>query len=51
MTVAAVAADIAPPRPAWRNLLWTVPVTALWTLVIYWQPRSRQAACRSWLSG
>lgn len=38
MTAAAVTADIAPPRPAWRSLLWTVPVTALWTLLICWQP-------------
>jgi hypothetical protein len=26
------------PRPAWRSLLWIVPVTVLWTLLIYWQP-------------
>jgi hypothetical protein len=38
MTAAAVSADISSPRPAWRSLLWTVPVTALWTLLIYWQP-------------
>ena len=38
MTAAAVLAGIVPPRPAWRSLLWTVPVTALWTLLIYWQP-------------
>ena len=23
---------------AWHSLLWTVPVTTLWTLLIYWQP-------------
>ena len=38
MTVAAVPADIVPPRPAWRSLLWVVPLTLLWTLLIYWQP-------------
>jgi hypothetical protein len=38
MTAATVSADIVPPRPAWRSLLWTVPVTALWTLLIYWRP-------------
>src|SRR5712671_2916961 len=38
MTAAAVPADIVPPRPAWRSLLWIVPVTVLWTLLIYWQP-------------
>jgi hypothetical protein len=27
-----------PPRLAWRSLLWTVPVTVLWTLLITWQP-------------
>ncbi len=38
MTVAALPADIVPPRPAWRSLLWMIPVTMLWTLLIYWQP-------------
>jgi hypothetical protein len=38
MTAAAVSADIVPPRPAWRSLLWMVPSTLLWTLLIYWQP-------------
>jgi hypothetical protein len=38
MTAAAVSADIVPPRPAWRSLLWLAPVTGLWTLLIYWQP-------------
>ena len=38
MTAAAISADIGPPRQGWRSLLWTVPVTALWTLLIYWQP-------------
>jgi hypothetical protein len=38
MTAAAVPADIVPPRPAWRSLLWILPVTMLWTLLIYWQP-------------
>jgi hypothetical protein len=38
MTAAALPAGIVPPRPAWRSLLWVVPVTVLWTLLIYWQP-------------
>jgi hypothetical protein len=38
MTTAAVPAGIAPPNPAWRSLLWIVPATVLWTLLIYWQP-------------
>jgi hypothetical protein len=38
MTAAAVPADIVPPRPAWRSLLWIAPVTVLWIVLIYWQP-------------
>ncbi len=38
MTTATVPADIAPPHPASRSLLWFVAATALWTLLIYWQP-------------
>jgi hypothetical protein len=38
MTAAAVPADMVPPRPAWRSLLWIIPVTVLWTLLIYRQP-------------
>lgn len=38
MTAVAAPADIVPPRPAWRSLLWTVPLTALWFVLIYWQP-------------
>src|SRR6202035_1300037 len=38
MTTAAVPAAIVPPRPAWRSLLWTVPVTVLWTWLIYALP-------------
>ena len=38
MTAAALPADLVPPRSAWRSLVWTVPVTAVWTLLIYWQP-------------
>jgi hypothetical protein len=38
MTAAAVPAGIVPPRSAWRSLLWIVPLTLLWTLLIYWQP-------------
>jgi hypothetical protein len=38
MTAAAVSADIASPRAAWRGLLWIVPLTGLWIALIYWQP-------------
>src|SRR5260370_1091561 len=38
MPAAAVPAGIVPPRPAWRALLWIVPLTALWIVLIYWQP-------------
>ena len=38
MTVADVSVDIIPPRPAWRSLFWIVPPTALWMVVVYWQP-------------
>lgn len=27
-----------PARPAWRHLLWIVPLTALWAVLNYWQP-------------
>jgi hypothetical protein len=38
MTAVALPAYSIPARPAWRSLLWTVPITVLWTLLIYWQP-------------
>jgi hypothetical protein len=38
MTAAALPVGFVPPRPAWRSLLWIVPLTLLWTLLIYWQP-------------
>jgi hypothetical protein len=38
MTAVAVPADIVPPRPAWRSLLWLIPLTVLWIALIYWQP-------------
>jgi hypothetical protein len=38
MTVAALPTDMVSPRPAWRSLLLTVPLTLLWTLLIYQQP-------------
>src|SRR5215475_2144947 len=38
MTAAAVSADIVPPHPAWRSLLWIAAPTLLWTLLITWQP-------------
>ena len=37
--VAVVHADAAGfPRQSWRVLLWIVPLTLLWMLLIYWQP-------------
>src|SRR5258708_21293046 len=38
MTAHAVPAVVAPPHPAWRSLLWTVPFTVLWTWLIYSLP-------------
>ena len=38
MTAAAVPAGIVSPGPAWRSLLWLIPLTALWITLIYWQP-------------
>ena len=38
MTTAAVSAGIAAPGPAWRSLIWVVPVTVLWIVLTYWQP-------------
>src|SRR5690242_12500182 len=38
MTVAAISADAVPSRPAWRSLVWTLPLTLLWTVLITWQP-------------
>jgi hypothetical protein len=38
MTAAAISAGIVSPRPALRSLLWIVPLTLLWILLIYWQP-------------
>jgi hypothetical protein len=38
MITAAIPLGVVPPRPALRSLLWIVPITALWTLLIYWQP-------------
>ena len=38
MTAAAITAGIVPPGPAWRSLLWLIPLTVLWIVLIYWQP-------------
>ena len=38
MTAAAVPAGIVLRRPGWHALLWIVPLTLLWILLIYWQP-------------
>jgi len=38
VTAAPVPAGIVPPRTASQGLLWIVPLTLLWILLIYWQP-------------
>src|SRR5215475_11191356 len=38
MTVLVVHADIGSTRQGWRSLLWLAPLTALWIVLIYWQP-------------
>ncbi len=38
MTAAAITAGIVAPGPAWRSLLWLIPLTVLWIVLIYWQP-------------
>jgi len=38
MTSDAVHLAIVPPPRAWDSLLWTVPLTALWTWLLYAQP-------------
>jgi hypothetical protein len=38
MTAVSVSVGIAPRSPAWRSLLWLIPLVALWVALIYWQP-------------
>jgi len=38
MTVSVVHADIRSTGQGWRSLLWLAPLTALWIVLIYWQP-------------
>src|SRR5258708_39040776 len=38
MSTDAVSAAMIPSRPAWRSLLWTIPITVLWTWLIYSLP-------------
>ena len=38
MTAAAIPIGLVPQRSAWRSLLWIGPLTAVWILLIYWQP-------------
>jgi hypothetical protein len=38
MTVSIVHADIGSTRQGWRSLLWLALITALWIVLIYWQP-------------
>jgi hypothetical protein len=38
MTAASVPADLVPPRPAWRSLLWLTPLTLAWIALNYWRP-------------
>jgi len=38
MSSVAIPAAFIPPRPAWRALVWIVPLTVLWIVLITWQP-------------
>ncbi|MDQ0622200.1 MFS transporter [Paraburkholderia graminis] len=38
MTAVRVPVDSVSPGPAWRSLLWLVPLVTLWIALIYWQP-------------
>ena len=38
MTAVRVPVDSVSPGPAWRSLLWLVPLVALWIALNYWQP-------------
>jgi hypothetical protein len=38
MTVSVVHTDTGPTDQEWRPLLWLAPLTALWIVLIYWQP-------------
>ena len=38
MTAAAISAGTVPPHPAWRSMLWLIPLTVLWIVLIDWQP-------------
>ncbi len=38
MSATAVPAGIAPLGPAWRSLIWLIPLTVLWIGLITWQP-------------
>jgi hypothetical protein len=38
MTAAVIPAGTVPLGPAWRSLLWLIPLTVLWITLIYWQP-------------
>ena len=38
MSTDALSALMIPSRPAWRSLVWMVPLTILWAFLIYWEP-------------
>ncbi|SOE98224.1 hypothetical protein SAMN05446635_6192 [Burkholderia sp. OK233] len=38
MAATPVPTGIVPPRPAWRSLLWLIPLAVLWIVLIYWKP-------------
>lgn len=38
MTASAVPVGFASPHPPWRSLLWIIPLTVLWIVLIYWKP-------------
>ena len=38
MSAASVPVGIVARRPAWRSLLWLIPLVVLWLALIYWKP-------------
>ena len=38
MTATPFPAGIVSPRPAWRSLLWLIPLATAWIALIYWKP-------------
>ena len=47
MTVSVVHADTGSRRQGWHILLWLAPLTALWIVLIYWQPIIQTSGTRT----